>query len=148
MRAQSNAEEQKGSEEDLLNPDKGLMRFEFVEAIIRIVVIKYMKTGQCTSFAAAYERLMTEHVLLHAPPVLKTNDLFRRYDSRALMTFCRRQLTCARSMCRDLLYTKDVNEVFKPAIADLKYVFFSRCQQKQMGRVRGPTCVNAGFCVA
>ena len=34
---QANAEDTKKNEEDSLNPDKGLMRFEFTEALLRFV---------------------------------------------------------------------------------------------------------------
>lgn len=46
------------------NPDKYLIRFEFIELLVRIARAKYQQPGIIESISEAFEKLIEEHVLL------------------------------------------------------------------------------------
>ena len=43
-----------------VNPDRALMRFEFVEILLRIAIAKYVKTKQTMSISVAFGGLVGE----------------------------------------------------------------------------------------
>ena len=45
------------------NPDKELMRFEFIELLVRIANEKFCRFGPCTSFFQAFKTLMDVHII-------------------------------------------------------------------------------------
>mmetsp|Transcript_13233 Transcript_13233/g.20160 ORF Transcript_13233/g.20160 Transcript_13233/m.20160 type:complete len:383 (-) Transcript_13233:290-1438(-) len=72
-----NFESDKGSMEADVNEDRALMRFEFVECMIRIAAKKY--ENQTEYLNEAVERLMNEHLLAKLPPeALHDRDDWRR----------------------------------------------------------------------
>ena len=44
------------------NPDKSLVRFEFIELLIRIANEKYVKTKICKNLPDAFELLLQVHI--------------------------------------------------------------------------------------
>lgn len=53
-----------------LNPERQLIRYQFMEMWVRIAVQKYIKSGLCTNYYEALRRLMDESVI----PYLKKFD--------------------------------------------------------------------------
>ena len=45
------------------NPGNSLVRYEFLEIIIRVAADKYIRTRQCSAYTEAFARLMKEHLL-------------------------------------------------------------------------------------
>jgi len=50
-------------EDQALNPDKALIRFEFVELLVRVAKERYWKDGACKTVCEALEMLMEKEVL-------------------------------------------------------------------------------------
>lgn len=44
------------------NPDKALIRFEFIEVLLRVAKEKYQKTGECETLADAFNLLLDRNV--------------------------------------------------------------------------------------
>lgn len=55
----ANFEEVQGQDD---NPDKALIRFEFIELLIRIAKEKYQKTGEFPDIGDAFEHLLEKHI--------------------------------------------------------------------------------------
>ena len=45
------------------NPGNSLVRYEFIEILIRVAGDKYIRTRQCATYTEAFTRLMNEHLL-------------------------------------------------------------------------------------
>ena len=43
-------------------PDRALLRFQFIEVLIRMAIEKYEKTGKCTTISEAFEKLLAVNV--------------------------------------------------------------------------------------
>jgi hypothetical protein len=78
-----------GEEQDD-NPDKALIRFEFIELLIRVAKEKYMKSGECKSLTSALERLFDVNIMKLCEEALENWQGFRD----------------------DHLYTVEINDVF------------------------------------
>ena len=50
------------------NPDRALQRYEFIEILVRIAEVKFKLTKQVTTFSAAFERLLHEHIFKYYTP--------------------------------------------------------------------------------
>ena len=84
------------------NIDHALMRFEWLNALVRIAAAKYVRTELTPSLSLGLERLLVENVLPRVPPeALHDSDVFRR----------------AR------LYTADVADVFAEFEPSLRCVY-------------------------
>lgn len=72
------------------NPDRFLVRFEFLESLVRLAIARFMKgkSQQTTSPAEAVRKLLTEHVL----PKAGRQDLPMRWDR----LWCEEVRLCAR----------------------------------------------------
>ena len=97
------------------NVDRALMRFEFVQAVVRIAIAKHVKSGATQSVAKATERLITESILPRVPrEALHDSDVFRR--SR--------------------LYTREVHEVFAVHNASLSALYEAFANANKSNNVR------------
>lgn len=77
----TNVEDDKSTAESKVNHDRSLHRFEFLEALIRIAINAFIKTGEMTHVADAVERLLKDKVLAHMDPgsqACHDRDLWRR----------------------------------------------------------------------
>lgn len=88
-----NVEDNRNSEEGKNNQDRSLCRHEFLELLIRVAVVKYLRTKECDTMKEAMESLLTFNVgmSLEGTPAAHDPDKWRK----------------AR------LYTTDVNDVLK-----------------------------------
>ena len=46
-----------------MNDDNALVRFEFIEILVRIAKVRYIETGEETQLALALEKLLQEKIL-------------------------------------------------------------------------------------
>jgi len=84
------------------NIDRALMRFEWVQALVRIALAKYMKSENAAGVGDALEKLFTERVLKMVPPeALHDSDVFRRQR----------------------LYTREVHDVFTHHENNLRAIY-------------------------
>lgn len=85
------------------NPDRFLVRFEFLEALVRLAIARFMKgkSQQTTSPAEAVQKLLTEHVLSKAG----RQDLPMRWDRlwceevRLAAPYASREVCVAVTLC-------------------------------------------------
>jgi hypothetical protein len=63
-----------------VNPDRALMRFEFVEILLRIAIAKFVKTRWTRSISTAFERLWVEHITPNVAFDLNTDGNEYRRD--------------------------------------------------------------------
>lgn len=47
----------------IYNPGNSLVRYEFVEILVRVAVDKYIRTRKCSSYTEAFGRLLEEHLI-------------------------------------------------------------------------------------
>ena len=85
-------EEDKKSEESRLNSDNALMRFEFVEMLLRIAVLKHVKADEAgdppkMALEEAAERLMKEAFSALPPDPVTDADFFRQGLGRRRATW-------------------------------------------------------------
>ncbi|KAK3254449.1 hypothetical protein CYMTET_36334, partial [Cymbomonas tetramitiformis] len=74
----TNYEEEKGTIESETNDDRSLMRFEFVEIVVRMALAKYVKNAEVPELHLAVERLCEEtSASMPSEALLDTNE-FRR----------------------------------------------------------------------
>ena len=59
------------------NPDRELCRFEFLEIITRIGIIKYFDSKICSTYSAAVYKVVTEDVLPRAPSAKEFYEDYR-----------------------------------------------------------------------
>lgn len=74
----ANVEENPKSEENKVNYDRALMRFEFLEVIIRVAIAKYLKSKVVERLWEAVELLLTENIPLADPIALTDPNHFRK----------------------------------------------------------------------
>ena len=44
------------------NPDLALIRFEYIELLVRIAIEKYKKTGECKTACEAFDHLLQQNI--------------------------------------------------------------------------------------
>ena len=81
------------------NPDKALIRFEFIELLLRISKEKYQKTGEAPTQAAAFELLLERNVR-----PTSNHEEWQGFRS-------------------DKLYSVEVNEVFQANVDVLRKIY-------------------------
>jgi len=93
---------------DELNADSALMRFEFLQILVRIAISKYVLEGEEKDVSVAVQRLITADLL----PNMSEEA---RYD--------------AETFRRSKLYNREVNEVLEKWAPQLKMVFDDNAQE-------------------
>ena len=72
-----------------VNTKRALKRFQFLDCLISIANVKYIKSGKCTSLAIALEQLMKDHVLAWAerekPPLMRNVETQEDEDFNPLV---------------------------------------------------------------
>ena len=95
----------KHSEQSVINAanvDRALMRFEFLQCLVRVAIAKYIKGGHTRDVSEALETLLVEDMGKKTPPEARhMNDLFRRAQ----------------------LYTVPINDVLHRNEASLRAVY-------------------------
>jgi len=87
-------------EQQANNPDKALIRFEFIELLVRISRVKYLQSGASSTYAEAFQQLLDEHIFPNSEFATEWQG-FRD----------------------EQLYTVDVNDVLQANVDLLKKVY-------------------------
>ena len=111
----ANFEEVTGQED---NPDKALIRFEFIELLIRIANEKYKKTNICPDLAMSFQYLIDTHI----QPV-NCIDEFSTWR-------------------RETLYTNEVNDILYANEQNLKKVYDTGIKFKAQKRLHRKECIE------
>ena len=83
------------------NPDRALIRFEFVELLVRVAKEKYFRTGACATVAEAFEKLLATNV----------------------SPLCREEVHAWQGFREDKLYTLEVNDVLQTNKEGIRKVY-------------------------
>lgn len=87
------------------NPDKALIRFEFIELLLRLAKEKYQKTGEANSLADAFTILLERNVR----PISNADEWS--------------------SFRKDKLYNVEVDQVFRANMEVLKKIYSLKVNQ-------------------
>lgn len=52
-----------GKEKNLRNPDRALIRYSFMEILVRLAADKYIKTKQLSTYCEAFKTLLNDDLL-------------------------------------------------------------------------------------
>ena len=100
------------------NDDRALMRFEFLEIIIRIAIAKFIDTKKTDSVTAAVKRLLSDHIA--------TN---RGEGS------CNALIDDPTKFRREFVYTKETDKVLRKQVTMLNQMFTGYCRNARSGMV-------------
>ena len=98
----ANLEEDKQSKTNKANDDRALMRFEFLDCVVRIAIAKYLKSGVTNDVSDALKMLCEQNIKANlGPEALHDSNDFRR----------------------ERMYFEDVDKVYFKHIKKLKMIF-------------------------
>jgi len=97
------------AKENKANADRELMRFEWVEMLVRVAFAKYVDTGHVDDPSEAIDEMCDSNILAHLEPAAAQH----RNDFR-----------------NDRLYNEEVDDIYRPKLLLLKKIFEANTKDK------------------